>query len=84
MAALCEETVGHQDIVDSVYKGMEKEKDTINHAQLSKAMFDAAKSGNNNILELLSKCVKNKFLPRDTTLTLNKKSSFYRTTSLSQ
>jgi len=56
IAALCEETVGYQNIVDSVYNGMEKEKETINYAQLSKAMFDAAKSGNTNILELLLEC----------------------------
>ncbi|BAT87226.1 hypothetical protein VIGAN_05057200 [Vigna angularis var. angularis] len=53
--SLCEETIGYREIVDSVFKGMEKQKDTINHAQLSKAMFDAAKSGNTNILELLLK-----------------------------
>jgi len=32
---------------------MEKVKDIINYAQLSKAMFDAAKSGNTNILKHL-------------------------------
>ncbi|KAK7332084.1 hypothetical protein VNO80_28831 [Phaseolus coccineus] len=47
-----EDTVGHQDAVGSVCNGMEKEEDTMN-AQLSKAMFNAAKSGNTNILELL-------------------------------
>ncbi|ESW19993.1 hypothetical protein PHAVU_006G172000 [Phaseolus vulgaris] len=49
---LYEDTVGHPDSVSSVYNGMEKEKDTIG-AQLSKAMFNAAKSGNTNILTLL-------------------------------
>ncbi|KAL9321075.1 hypothetical protein ACSQ67_012914 [Phaseolus vulgaris] len=50
---LCKDTVGHQD-VGSVCNGREKEKDTIG-AQLSKAMFNAAKSGNTNILELILK-----------------------------
>jgi len=53
MAALCEETIGYRNIVDSVFDAMEKQKDIIKHAQLSKAMFDAAKSGNTDILELL-------------------------------
>jgi len=52
MADLYEDTVGHPNSVSSVYNGMEKEKDTIG-AQLSKAMFNAAKSGNTNILTLL-------------------------------
>ena len=53
MAVLCKDTVGHQD-VGSVYNRREKEKDTIS-AQLSKAMFNAAKTGNTNILELILK-----------------------------
>jgi len=53
MAALCEETIRYGDIVDSVFDAMEKQRDSIRHAQLSKAMFDAAKSGNIDILELL-------------------------------
>ncbi|KAL9321077.1 hypothetical protein ACSQ67_012916 [Phaseolus vulgaris] len=51
---ICEDTVGHQDSVGSVYNGREKENDTFN-AQLSKAMFNAAKSGNTKILKLLLK-----------------------------
>ncbi|XP_027932358.1 uncharacterized protein LOC114188058 isoform X2 [Vigna unguiculata] len=51
--SLCEETIRYGDIVDSVFDAMEKQRDSIKHAQLSKAMFDAAKSGNIDILELL-------------------------------
>ncbi|XP_027932351.1 ankyrin repeat-containing protein At5g02620-like isoform X2 [Vigna unguiculata] len=51
--SLCEEIIGYGDIVDSVFDAMEKQRDSIKHAQLSKAMFDAAKSGNTDILELL-------------------------------
>ncbi|XP_068498016.1 uncharacterized protein [Phaseolus vulgaris] len=54
MAVICEDTIGHQNSVGSVCNGREKEKDTFN-AQLSKAMFNAAKSGNTNILELILK-----------------------------
>lgn len=53
MVALCKETIGHQDIVSSLFKGMQKEKKTINSVELSKAMFDAAQSGNVTILEFL-------------------------------
>ncbi|XP_068496728.1 ankyrin repeat-containing protein At5g02620-like isoform X3 [Phaseolus vulgaris] len=56
---LYKDNVRDQDSVGSVCNGMEKvcnemekEKDTIS-AQLSKAMFNAAKSGNTNILTLL-------------------------------
>jgi len=52
MADLYKDNVRDQDSVGSVCNGMEKEKDTIS-AQLSKAMFNAAKSGNTNILTLL-------------------------------
>ncbi|KAL2341005.1 hypothetical protein Fmac_008945 [Flemingia macrophylla] len=51
--ALCNETIGHQDIVSSLFKGMEEEKEAFNSEQLSKALFDAAKSGNIMILECL-------------------------------
>ncbi|KAG4384158.1 hypothetical protein AAZX31_13G208000 [Glycine max] len=51
--SLCKETIGHQDIVSSLFKGMQKEKKTINSVELSKAMFDAAQSGNVTILEFL-------------------------------
>jgi len=53
LVALFEETIGHQDIVSSLFKGMEEENESLNNAQLSKAMFDAAKSGNIMILEFL-------------------------------
>ncbi|WVY95407.1 hypothetical protein V8G54_034495 [Vigna mungo] len=53
MAARCEESIDYREVVNSVFKVMEKQKDTINHAQLSEAMFDAAKSGNIKFLELL-------------------------------
>ncbi|TKY71875.1 hypothetical protein E2542_SST00608 [Spatholobus suberectus] len=49
------ETIGHQDIVSSLFKGMEKEEESLNSVQLSKAMFDAAKSGDIQILEFLFK-----------------------------
>ncbi|XP_029130096.1 uncharacterized protein LOC114916796 isoform X2 [Cajanus cajan] len=49
----CKETVGHQDIINSLFKGMEEEKEALNSEQLSKALFDAAKSGNIMILERL-------------------------------
>ncbi|KAL2341009.1 hypothetical protein Fmac_008949 [Flemingia macrophylla] len=51
--SLCNETIGHQDIVSSLFKGMEEEKEAFNSEQLSKALFDAAKSGNIMILECL-------------------------------
>ncbi|KOM53650.1 hypothetical protein LR48_Vigan09g230900 [Vigna angularis] len=51
----CEESIDYREVVNSVFKVMEKQKDTINHAQLSEAMFDAAKSGNIKFLELLLK-----------------------------
>ncbi|CAJ1961993.1 unnamed protein product [Sphenostylis stenocarpa] len=53
--SLFKETIGHQDIVSSLFKGMEQEKESLNNVQLSKAMFDAAKSGNIVILEFLFK-----------------------------
>jgi len=55
MVALFKETIGHQDIVSWLFKGMEEESESLNNAQLSKAMFDAAKSGNIMILEFLFK-----------------------------
>ncbi|CAJ1961991.1 unnamed protein product [Sphenostylis stenocarpa] len=45
--------IAHRDIVSSVFNGMEKEKETMNHAQLSKAIFNAAESGSIWILKLL-------------------------------
>ena len=55
MVALFKETIGYEDIVSSLFKGMEEENESLNNAQLSKAMFDAAKSGNIVILEFLFK-----------------------------
>ncbi|QCD76891.1 ankyrin [Vigna unguiculata] len=53
--SLFKETIGYEDIVSSLFKGMEEENESLNNAQLSKAMFDAAKSGNIVILEFLFK-----------------------------
>ncbi|XP_027932982.1 uncharacterized protein LOC114188611 [Vigna unguiculata] len=53
MVALSEEIIEHRDIVSSMFKGMEEVKESLNYVQLSKAMFDAAKSGNIMILEIL-------------------------------
>ncbi|TKY71877.1 Ankyrin repeat and KH domain-containing protein mask [Spatholobus suberectus] len=53
--SLCKETIGHRDIVSSLFKGMEQEEESLNCIKLSKAMFDAAKSGNIQILEFLFK-----------------------------
>ncbi|CAJ1961999.1 unnamed protein product [Sphenostylis stenocarpa] len=54
-SSLCEGNIAHQGIVCSVFNGMEREQETINHAQVSKAMFDAAESGNIRILKRLFK-----------------------------
>ncbi|KAL2341010.1 hypothetical protein Fmac_008950 [Flemingia macrophylla] len=52
--SLGKETIGHQDIILSLVKGVrEEEKETLNSLQLSKALFDAAKSGNTMILKCL-------------------------------
>ncbi|CAJ1961989.1 unnamed protein product [Sphenostylis stenocarpa] len=52
-SSLCEGNIARQRIEDSVFRAMEDEKATIDSAQLSKAMFDAAESGNTRILKLL-------------------------------
>ncbi|KAK7332081.1 hypothetical protein VNO80_28828 [Phaseolus coccineus] len=51
--SLSKEIIEHRDIVSSMFKGMEEVKESLNSVQLSKAMFDAAKSGNVMILEYL-------------------------------
>ncbi|KAH1217849.1 Ankyrin-1 [Glycine soja] len=48
-------TLVRRDIVSSLFKGMEEEKEPLNSEQLSKVVFDAAKSGNIMILECLLK-----------------------------
>lgn len=48
-------SIGHRDIIRSLFKGMEEHKESLKSVQLSKAMFDAAKSGNILILEFLLK-----------------------------
>ncbi|KAK7332082.1 hypothetical protein VNO80_28829 [Phaseolus coccineus] len=53
--SLLKETIGPQDIVSWLFKGLEEENESLNNAQLSKAMFDAAKSGNIMVLEFLFK-----------------------------
>nr|KYP50358.1 hypothetical protein KK1_027827 [Cajanus cajan] len=53
--SLCEKSIGYEDTVSSLFKGMEEEKESLNSEQLPKAMFDAAKSGNIIILEFLFK-----------------------------
>ncbi|KAL9321080.1 hypothetical protein ACSQ67_012919 [Phaseolus vulgaris] len=53
--SLFKKVTGHQDIVSSLFKGMEKENESLNNAQLSNAMFAAAKSGNITILKFLFK-----------------------------
>ncbi|XP_068497633.1 ankyrin repeat-containing protein At5g02620-like [Phaseolus vulgaris] len=53
--SLFKKVTGHQDIVSWLFKGMEKENESLNNAQLSNAMFAAAKSGNITILKFLFK-----------------------------
>jgi len=53
MVALSKEITDHRDLVSSMFKGIEEVKESLNSVQLSKAMFDAAKSGNIMILEHL-------------------------------
>ncbi|XP_068496731.1 uncharacterized protein [Phaseolus vulgaris] len=48
-----QEVIGNEDIVRSLFKGMEEENESLNYAKLSTAMFDAAKSGNIMILKSL-------------------------------
>ncbi|KAL9321078.1 hypothetical protein ACSQ67_012917 [Phaseolus vulgaris] len=48
-----QEVIGNEDIVRSLFKGMEEEKESLNYAKLSTTMFDAAKSGNIMILKSL-------------------------------
>ncbi|CAJ1961995.1 unnamed protein product [Sphenostylis stenocarpa] len=53
--SLSKEAIGCTDIVSSLFRGMEEEKESLNYAKLSEAMFVAAKSGNIMILEFLFK-----------------------------
>jgi len=51
--ASSQEAIGYEDIVRSLFKGMEEEKESLNYGKLSTAMFDAAKSGNIMILKFV-------------------------------
>ncbi|KAK7412482.1 hypothetical protein VNO78_03946 [Psophocarpus tetragonolobus] len=53
--SLSKKTIGLEETLRLLFKGMDEEKESPNTVQLSKAMFDAAKSGNIMILELLFK-----------------------------
>jgi len=55
MIAWSQEAIGDEDIVRSLFKGMEKEKESLSYAKLSAAMFDAAKYGNIMILKFIFK-----------------------------
>ncbi|XP_047154681.1 uncharacterized protein LOC124825964 [Vigna umbellata] len=53
--SLSKEITDHLKLVSSMFERMEEVKESLNSEQLSRAMFDAAKSGNVMILEFLFK-----------------------------